>query len=417
MTPIGVMQILGTAPVFASRAFLAGFLTALVIRFGDLIPFLGGTDALAALQQAPPWFTTDGALVVLGVLAALEAGAQRSVDARRVLTEVDPYVKLGVALVIDLGLVDAQSAALLNELGAHAGTVPFATAGFGGGHVVALAAAFSAFWMAVLRKRSLTFLQDLDEDDDIGLFTVFVWLEDLFVVGGVVLLAVFPLLSMVLLALTAVGFFAVDRWMAHRSRQLEVPCTQCQASIHASAPRCGDCGTARAPVAVGAFGQPRLDTQVSNHEAHTHQLIARRRCPVCATHIKRGTLQQDCPRCGHVTFGDEAELAAYVRHLQFQLPKTMLVCAAFGAIPLLGLVPGIVYYRLSLLGGLRRYLSMGSSIVTRWLTRLLNLLLIGLQWIPVIGAAMLPLLCLTNFLMYRRALVRAGRQRLAVARA
>ena len=80
--------------------------------------------------------------------------------------------------------------------------------------------------------------------------------------------------------------------------------------------------------------------------------------------------------------------------------------------PLLGLIPGIVYYRLSLLGGLRRYLPTGASIVTRWTVRLLNLVLIALQWIPFVGAAMLPLLCITNFALYRRALRRAGKRTL-----
>ncbi len=416
MSPIGLMQVMGTAPVFASRAFLAGFLTAVMIRFGDLLPFIGGSEALQSLQQAPPWFTSDAAIIVLGVLAVLEAGAQRSVDARRLFTEVDPYVKLGVALVIDLGLVDAQSAALLNQMGADV-MVPtsFATAGFSGLHVVAVAAAFATFWMAVLRKRALGFVQDADEDDDLGLVAVFVWLEDLFVVGGVVILAVFPLLSMFVLALTATGLVLVDRWMSHRSRKLEVPCSTCQASLHASAPQCWSCRTPRNPVAVGAFGQPRLDTPVSDHEAHGHRLIARRRCPACASRLERGRLRQECDRCGHVTFADEAELESYIRHLQWQLPRTVLVCAAFGAVPLLGLIPGIIYYRLSLLGGLRRYLPTGASIVTRWLVRFLNLVLIALQWIPLVGAAMLPLLCVTNYLLYRRALLRAGEARLAVA--
>jgi hypothetical protein len=255
----------------------------------------------------------------------------------------------------------------------------------------------------------LSFVQDADEDDDLGLMSVFIWLEDLFVVGGVLVLAIFPLLSMVLLALTAIGLFSVDRWMAHRSRRFEVPCGACETPIHASAPGCWSCGTRRDPVAVGAFGQPRLETTVSDREAHGHRLIARRRCPSCASRLDRGRLHQECDRCGHVTFGDEEELASYVRHLQRQLPRTILVCAAFGAVPLVGLVPGIIYYRLTLLGGLRRYLPTGASIVTKWVVRILNLVLIALQWIPVLGAAMLPLLCVTNFLLYRRALKKAGR--------
>lgn len=413
MSAIGLMQVLGTAPLFASRAFLAAFLTALVVRFGDLLPFVGGSPSLQALQQVPPWFTADAALIVLGVLAALEAVAQRSVDARRVFTEVDPYLKLGAALAIDLGLVDAQSAALLHQLGADAAQPSlFATAGFGGAHVVAIGAAFVAFWLAVLRKRTLGFVQDADEDDDLGLMAVFIWLEDLFVLGGVVILAIFPLLSMLVLALTAAALFVVERWISHRSRSLEVPCSGCDASLHASAPRCWSCGAPRTPVAVGAFGQARPDTTVDDLRTHGRRLIARRRCPACASRLDRGRIRQDCGRCGHETFGDEAELESYIRHVQGQLPRTILVCAAFGAVPLLGLIPGIVYYRLSLLGGLRRYLPTGASIVTRWTVRLLNLVLIALQWIPFVGAAMLPLLCITNFALYRRALRRAGKRTL-----
>ena len=396
-----LMQLLVTAPLFASRAFLAAFLVALFTRFGGALPFLSDSSVLAALQTAPPWFTSDAALLGLAALALLELGAERSVDTRRALAELGPYIKLGVALVINLGLVDAQSAELLNTLSVHS-PEHVLIAGLEAQQVSALAVALLTFWLAIARKRTFAFLQDADEGDDLGVQGALVWVEDAFVFGGIAILAVFPVLAVAVLAATALLLFAMERWTAHREASRRVPCTSCEADVHPSAPTCPSCGVAREPRALGFLGRPK---EAPAGAAHPQLLLAAKRCPHCATRLGSNRLTQSCDACGRDAFSSRADVDSYVAALTRQLPKTLLVCAAFGAVPLLGLIPGIIYYRLSLLGGLRRYLPLTTSFATRWLSRFLTVGLLSLQWIPIVGAAMLPLLALANYALYRRALL------------
>ncbi|MCO4768640.1 MAG: hypothetical protein KDA24_01325 [Deltaproteobacteria bacterium] len=401
MNALAMMQLLATAPLFASRAFLAAFLVALTARFGGAIPFLSDSSAITALQAAPPWFTSDVAVIVLGVLAVLEATAERSVDARRMLTELGPYLKLGAALAINLGLADAQTSAMLQELTVYA-PEGVLHAGLDASHALATGAALFTFWLAVMRKRALSFLLDADEEDDLGLQGALVWVEDAFVFGGVAALAVFPALALVVLGMTAAALFALDRWTAHREASRRVPCGSCEVELHPSAPHCPSCNAARDASALGFLGRPK---ESAAGPRHPQLLLAAKRCPHCATRLGKARLDQVCSACGKEAFASRADVDAYLSAVQRQLPKTLLVCALFGAIPLLGLIPGIIYYRLSLLGGLRRYLRPGASFTTRWLSRFLTIGLLALQWIPVVGAAMLPLLALANYALYRRALV------------
>jgi hypothetical protein len=109
-------------------------------------------------------------------------------------------------------------------------------------------------------------------------------------------------------------------------------------------------------------------------------------------------------------FADNASLEGYLQTLRASLPKTLMVLFLLGFVPVLGLVPGILYYRLSLISSLRCYLPRTANFFSRWVVRLVNLLLICLQWIPLLGAVTLPLMCLTNFTVYQAALRRQGRR-------
>lgn len=79
------LQGLGSVGVFASRAFLPAFVTALLLRSGPHAPWLDHAGLLPQVRDVPTWFTSDAALVVLGLLAILELVAERSPEARTVL--------------------------------------------------------------------------------------------------------------------------------------------------------------------------------------------------------------------------------------------------------------------------------------------------------------------------------------------
>jgi len=80
----------------------------------------------------------------------------------------------------------------------------------------------------------------------------------------------------------------------------------------------------------------------------------------------------------------------------------LLVSAILGIVPVLGLIAGVIYYRLRLVAPFRRYLTFGQSFVTKWLLRIILLALAILQ-VSFGGIVAFPLMALLNFLFYRSA--------------
>ncbi len=138
---------------------------------------------------------------------------------------------------------------------------------------------------------------------------------------------------------------------------------------------------------------------------------------MCATRLKQRNVQQACPECRTVTFASEREFRLYLDVLAKRLPKTLLVSLALSAIPIVGVVPGVVYYRLTLISGLRGYVPMMRGCVSRVLLFFIRWILIALQPIPILGALVIPLMCLSSYLIYRRALVGRARKDLAAGTA
>ena len=278
---------LTTTPFFAARAFLATFFIALACRFAPELAPLVDADVAKLLSAAPAWFTHDVTLVALGLMAALEFAATRDPDARALMNEIDPLLKSGFAFITTYGLLDADVSTLQPAL-----------SGF---HPVALWAFVPAglvFFMASARARVLRSLHDVDLDDDLGVQKLFVWLEDLFVAGGLLLAVVLPILAVFVFASALVGMFlmqAAVRWLDDRTRE---PCPSCDALVHPTAPACGGCGEPRAEVrAVGLFGQAR-SKKAPAPDAHRLDLVTRGRCSACAERLGSRSPEQACGVCG-----------------------------------------------------------------------------------------------------------------------
>ncbi|MCP4868319.1 MAG: hypothetical protein GY898_06345 [Proteobacteria bacterium] len=385
---------LATSPFFAARAFLATFLVALTCRFApELAPYID-TDTMKLLMAAPWWLTHDVTIGVLALLSALEFAATKDPDARALMAEVDPLLKGGFSYATTAGLIDANDAALLSP----------SLAGFDPLFIWALVPATITILMARTRGQILTSLADMDGDDDLGVQKLGVWLEDFFVVGGVLIAALLPLLAL-LLFIASLGLLVVTRftvkWLDDRKRE---PCLTCGQAVHPTAPSCGSCKTTMdSPVRVGVFGQAKSST-AKDLDAHRRELVLRGRCGVCAERLGKRTTDQSCELCGAPAFADPAVFDAWLSQLDRKLPMTMGVVAVFSLIPLVGIVPGIIYLRLNLIAPMRRYTPRTVGCATRWVTRLVNILLILLQPVPGLGAITLPLIAFTNYRMYRAAL-------------
>jgi hypothetical protein len=79
-----------------------------------------------------------------------------------------------------------------------------------------------------------------------------------------------------------------------------------------------------------------------------------------------------------------------------------VACLLLGLIPILGVIPAVILYRLAIVAPLRRYLPRGDNFLLRWGIRMVSLVLIALQWVPILGGLLLPILALVNYGPYRR---------------
>jgi hypothetical protein len=387
-----ILQSAASISPLSVRPFLAAFVVAMLARFSEYV------------GAVPTWFIADMTLIIMGILAGLEIIARKDADVRMFLDEVDGILKAGVSLIVSFTLVDAESAALLMTLTGDPATssiIPTIVSG-----VWSVMTAVGTWFVSGFRKVFIEPFTDADEDDDLGIQGVFSWGEDIFAVTGVALAVIIPLVVIILSLLTFLGLYIVQKVMERRIEQSKIACVHCQHSIFPSATICHKCKKANPrPVQTGYFGQP-LDKLAVNHAMQRFQLVTRKLCPSCATRLKEKAVQQTCPTCATKTFKSREAVEEYLAVMQKKLPGTMVISGLFGLIPVVGLVPGIIYYRLSLISGVRRYVPRKVGCLTRWGVRLLNLILLLLQPVPLLGALTLPLMCFLNFHIYKTVLQR-----------
>lgn len=408
MTSVSLTTLLtgaNSVGLFASRAFVSAFAIAACLKFGPQIGFINSTGILQQVHSVPSWFTHDVTVAILGLLALLEIAATKSADARAILLEVDQFLKSGMAFVSTLavsGIITAQDQAVLKEIIAWQQPV---RAGLGEdalGVVVAALTAGGVYASCVVRRRLLGVLTDADPEDDTMIGGLLSWLEDLWALLGTLLLILFPI---VMLAITAAifSFFALLQWRAkRREQQSKIDCTNCGASMYRSAVACPTCSTKNETVhAIGWLGQSK-EKRVADVATQPVRLTQKQRCPVCATCLEPHRLRQACPACKHPLFARDAESAAYLRALDQRYPKVLLVTALLSFIPIVGLIPAIIVYRLRLIAPLIRYLSLKRRLPLGWGLRLLFVVLIWVQVIPGFGALAVPLMASISYGAYRR---------------
>lgn len=268
----------------------------------------------------------------------------------------------------------------------------------------------SVWVLSWLRSSVLGALIELDEDDDLGIQGFFSWIEDTWVITGTLVALFFPLIALAIYAATVIMLFLVHRSVLYIQEKRKIECGHCRLPIFSTALYCPSCYTPNMRVhQVGLFGQAR-GKLATDPFVHRYQLMCRRRCPTCATRLTKPTIQQSCAACGTIIFEDRAELEDYLARLRRSLPRTLLICLGLSFVPILGILPGVIYYRLALIASIRGYLRRPVVLFVRVGLLLFNLLLISVQWIPLFGALTIPIIGLTNYWVYRSMLKRAGKQ-------
>lgn len=402
---------LSLIPYFTARTFLPLFMTAMTARFGVQWALLADYAGVQMLSSVPATFTSDLVLLVLGALAAGEVLALKNPELREFLTLFDSKIKALAVFLVAFVMVGGEPLDLVGSV-EQSGFLAFLTLGQGFAYAWCVGLGALVWLAAVTRGLIFNTLIELDEDDDLGLQGMLSWLEDAFGFFGVLFALILPTVAVLVVGLTLLGLFLTRRYLEHLEKAARVPCRSCGEPVMPCGVRCGRCGEPSTVVLqVGWFGrilgQPAFDL-----EDHRQNLIARKRCPSCGERFAERRVDQRCTTCGTEPFASPAVLEAYLARLRASLPKTLAVLLLLGLVPVLGLIPGVIYYRCSLIASLRCYLPRSSSFLMRWAVRLINLVLIGLQPIPLFGMVTLPCMCLINFLVYQSALRRQGRLRL-----
>lgn len=384
----------GSVGPFASRAFVPAFITALMLRFTPQYVAWMPADLSGIADQAPTWFTSDISLIIFGILAALEIAATKSPDIRAAYQEVDKYAKSAVAVITYLGVASVQDVGFVERATQQAG--------FTDG-LPALLIGIGVLWMGTLRASAMSVFTDADEDDDVGVQGLFSWAEDIWGSFGTILLLLFPIVMLILVGIVAGILVLMRRRAEKKEERSKIACANCGEMIYGAAIQCFSCkAPAESPRALSILGLS-LDEPTPDPADHPYRLVQKKRCPVCATRFDKRTVHQTCVACGHELFADRAFADAYLTRLDARLPIVLLISAGFSLIPVFGLIPGVIYYRLTLIAPLRRYIPRSRSILLRWLVRIAIFLLIMFQWVPGAGGLVVPIMALLNYTVYRSA--------------
>jgi Double zinc ribbon len=387
------LQGLGSVGVFASWAFLPAFVTALLLRFGPQVPWLAHAGLLKHVRDVPTWFTSDVALIVLGILSALELMAERFPEARVFLDEIHGYLKAGMAALTYLGVLNTTERAAVGQVIQQGVLTDFLP-------VIAVAA--GTFFATQVRGVILAPLVDADEDDDLGLQRLLRWLGDLWGMLGPVALIVFPLMTIAFFGVAVLVLVLIERRVESRGDRTKVACIHCGQLIHPSALACPSCKSpVKEPREVGLLGGSK-DTP-AKVTSLPYRLVAVKRCPVCATRFDRRAVKQTCGACGHRLMDDPNFAKGYIASIDWRVPLACIVCFVLGLIPILGVIPGVIYYRLTIVAPFRRYIPPGQGILLRWGVRLAVVVLVAFQWVPVAGGFAVPTMALISYAAYRTA--------------
>ncbi|HZL99790.1 MAG TPA: hypothetical protein VFD43_06015, partial [Planctomycetota bacterium] len=219
--------------------------------------------------------------------------------------------------------------------------------------------------------------------------------------AGPLLLVLFPLVMAALVGLASCLLYLLRKRAELKEEASKLACARCGAPSYRCALACPRCGAAVAePAAIGFFGTS-LAWPAPDREAHPYRLVEKKRCPVCAARLKERLPRQRCPDCGHELAADPAFVERYLAAVRGRLPQVLVVCALCSLVPIAGLLPGVIYYRLALVAPFRRYIPRGRSLLMKWGIRLLFLLLVSIQWIPAVGGIVVPIMALVNYVAWR----------------
>lgn len=386
---------IGTIQYYASRAITPLFISALFARILADWDFGFLSHVLLAFQALPAWISSDNVLWTLGIISLLEVWATKSPFIAGFYGEFSVWPKTIVAFLHSNLIMEGNNSLFAINHPAH-------YASFSLSMLVSLVIAALVWQSAKNRNLVLASIAEDDEDDNSGLMYLLSWGEDLYVLIGMVILIFFPLAALAISGVTILALFLLPKVLEKRAEKQKIDCPQCRNKNHPSAINCYNCNhTFEIFRKIGVFGQQKSEL---SRDALTQQqqLTSRKRCRVCAAYLKERTVRQNCAACGSATFETRESAEVFLQSINSRMGNTLAISLLLSSIPLFGLIPGIIYYRLNMIACIRGYIPRSRNLFSRWKVRIINIILIVLQPIPLLGAACLPLMCLSNYSIYKR---------------
>lgn len=399
---------LSNTAFFSSRAFLPAFVTAMIIRFPEYVPFF---NTNFELSDSTRWFVSNEMLVILGVLSLLEILADKDPGIQEFLSKFDSFVKSIVMAGTMLAIIDLESEEILQMLNytsekvslfyASAGAAPIAVSVGVLATVWALFSAALVFLMSGLRNRAMDFVRMVDHNNDIGLISLISWIEDFWVIFGMFFLFILPVLTFSLIAIAFLALFISVKILERREERLKVDCPVCNAKVFPTALECQICHTELTkPSDVGLLGFPTEQMAIDRNR-HALKLISVKRCPACATRLRERSMQQVCPECETQCRGTEAEVQEYIRFVDERMSHVLLVGFLAGLVPIIGTIFSIIYANLYMVRPFSQYVFRWRGMWLRWVARLGIILLAIMQPIPLIGYISCPIIILIYYTVWK----------------
>ncbi|MEM9160507.1 MAG: DUF4126 domain-containing protein [Verrucomicrobiota bacterium] len=395
---------IGLSGLFSSRIFLPAFVTAVFLKYGsqwsfltEKIGFLADIAERAHATDHPIWFTSGPVVIGLGALALVEFFAEKSPEVREVMDEFSAYAKAGVSGLTTMGFLSAADAEYVDRLVQQAGVLDILPAAISAG---------LTYLGATIRGGILSLLSESDPDDSLKIRSFISWLEDIGIPFVIFYLVAAPIIG----ALVICGFFGALHFIRERNEakleEAKVPCVKCGERIHSFATGCHHCGAeVEKPKILGFLGGIKEETAGSREEQQL-RLMRLKRSPLSGERFEGKGVELKCEEDGTTAFSDPKLTAAYIGSVTEKLPKALLICVVLGIVPVIGLIVGVIYYRLRLVAPFRRYLTFGRSFLTKWLLRL-ALVVLAIAQVSFAGFLAVPAMALLNFWFYRSAFVSA----------
>ena len=393
-------------PLVAGRAMMTicgSAFAAYLIKHPALLAFFNlsfDSEAAGLIVGLPEWMQTFWFISLTFVLAIVENIMSRSPELQDVWNMTEAKLKAVFSFIICFVLIKGDPQMLIEHLKTEG-----VSTDFGGFFSVEYVWSFivgSLTWLLCkIRSGVYAFLIEVDDSDSMGMRKLLGRIEGGMGLFGPLIFIILPSLALIFAGLALLIIIGLRIWVKRTELKHSLACDNCQHINHLSALHCGKCDKQfNAPLTVGFMGLSKKESIVVDVKKHQLDLLRYKRCPYCAAAHSEKKIDIDCTVCNKPFFENGEQVHEYLKSIRSRLGKTLVVTSLFGFLPIVGLIPGIIFYRLYLVAGLRNYVSKGSNFFIRLLLKILFIFLIIYQLTPIIGFAAIPIMALANYILY-----------------